>query len=197
MNTEFEFIKGYENLYKINRNGDIYSCKYDIIMSPQEKQDGYLYVNLSKPKSLENNIIKRKKSNGFIHRLLLLQYIDNPENKPEVDHIDRNRHNNSLDNLRWSTRLENRHNRTDLIELLSDEQKEERNNKIKEYKKEWAEKDRREKGMKIKADMDKTKDKKYYSEWVKNKRAKETPEHKEERLIKRREQYKLKKSLNN
>jgi hypothetical protein len=57
------------------------------------------------------------------------------------------------------------------------------------YKKEWAEKDRREKGCKIKAEMVLTKDPDYYARKKREARAKETPEQKEIRLAKRREQY--------
>lgn len=63
---------------------------------------------------------------------------------------------------------------------------------LREYKKEWAEKDRREKGCKIKSEMTLTKDPGYYARKKREARAKETPEQKELRLQKRREQYKLK-----
>ena len=63
---------------------------------------------------------------------------------------------------------------------------------LREYKKQWAEKDRREKGCKIKSEMNLTKDPDYYARKKREKRANETPEQKELRLQKRREQYKLK-----
>lgn len=63
---------------------------------------------------------------------------------------------------------------------------------LREYKKQWAEKDRREKGCKIKSEMNLTKDPYYYARKKREKRANETPEQKELRLQKRREQYKLK-----
>ena len=188
MEQEFEFIKGYENLYMINRNGEIKSCGKGIIMKPQEKEDGYLWVKLSK---YVNGEKERKKY--YIHRLVGTQYIPNPDNKPEIDHIDRNKKNNNINNLRWVSRNENRKNRPDIIENLSEEQQKERLDKIREYKKEWAEKDRREKGCKLKSEMNLTKDPDYYARKKREARAKETPEQKEARLQKRREQYKLKK----
>lgn len=63
---------------------------------------------------------------------------------------------------------------------------------LREYKKEWAEKDRREKGCKIKAEMTLTKDPDYNARKKREARAKETPEQKELRLQKRREEYKNK-----
>lgn len=45
-----------------------------------------------------------------VHRLVALHFIENPENKPYVDHIDRNKANNHVDNLRWATQSENLQN---------------------------------------------------------------------------------------
>tara|TARA_R110000772_G_scaffold165603_1_gene276969 strand:- start:82 stop:564 length:483 start_codon:yes stop_codon:yes gene_type:complete len=88
-------------------------------------EDG-LIIN-SKPSKDESHIIKPsltehgyrrlalswegQQKKFYLHRLLALTFIPNPFNYIEVDHIDRNRENNSLDNLRWCTKLENNDNR--------------------------------------------------------------------------------------
>jgi hypothetical protein len=59
---------------------------------------GYIFTGLSK-----NSIIKTYP----VHRLVALAFIDNPENKPQVNHKDKNRSNNNLSNLEWSTASEN------------------------------------------------------------------------------------------
>ena len=63
---------------------------------------GYHKLNLTN--------INKKQTKCCVHRLLALQWISNPDNKPQIDHIDRNPSNNSLTNLRWVTHKENMNN---------------------------------------------------------------------------------------
>ena len=96
-----EPIFGYEGIYWINREGEIRNRNHTIL-KPCEDKKGYLYIGLTKD---------RKKIKYKVHRLLAIQYIPNHYNKTQVDHIDRDRKNNSLDNLRWATASENSINR--------------------------------------------------------------------------------------
>ena len=175
---DFEFIKGYENLYKINRSGQIFSVSYGKVMKQLETEDGYLFVSLKKEQ------IKKK---FRIHRLVAIQYIDNPENKAEVDHIDRNRKNNSIENLRWATKTENMNNKSTNLKLLTEEQLLQRKDDLREYKKQWAEKNRREKGVPVKVILTDEDRKNKAAEWMKNKRASMTSEEKEKINEKKRE----------
>ena len=149
-------------------------------MSPNLTQDEYYFVMLSKEGS-------RKK--GRIHRLIAKQWIPNPDNLPEVDHIDRNTKNNSIENLRWVDRVTNRRNQDRYEENQKPEVIEHKKEALKEYKKEHAEKSRREKGCKLKSEMTLTKDPDYYAKWARDKRASLSPEEKEEKLKARREAY--------
>ena len=63
------------------------------------KQSGYIQVDLN------------GKTYKY-HRILAKHFIPNPDDLPEVDHIDRNKVNNSLENLRWVSRSENLSNRS-------------------------------------------------------------------------------------
>jgi hypothetical protein len=63
-----------------------------------KNQSGYHQVCLCRDGEQKTNRIAR---------LVALHYIPNPENKPDVDHIDRDKDNNHVSNLRWATRKEN------------------------------------------------------------------------------------------
>ena len=178
----FEDLKHYEGLYKINQNGEVWSCWYNKIMKPQEKE-GYLCLNLKR---------SDRKHKCYIHRLLAIQYIENPDNLPEIDHIDRNRQNNSLSNLRWVDKKTQNNNKSN---NLTEEEKEKRIIEIREYKRVWSEKDRREKGIQPKITFETEEDRKEHEKNRDNasrKKRKEnlTEEEKEERRAKQREQNK-------
>jgi len=96
-------IVGFESHYLLYTDGTVHSnYGKGKDLTPSDNADGYLRVGLTRDK---------KQSQGVIHRLLAEHFIPNPDDKPCVDHIDRDRHNNDLTNLRWVTHLENCQNR--------------------------------------------------------------------------------------
>ena len=99
-------IKEYNGIYHISNLGRIKSF-YTNRMSGQKPGyikktrimlAGYLSVSLRLEDSSKTH---------FVHRLIAQTFIDNPENKPQVNHIDGNKLNNSIHNLEWCTAQEN------------------------------------------------------------------------------------------
>ena len=74
------------------------TCK---ILKPAVHRDGYYFVTLCK---------NSKRKMHYIHRLVAMNFIANPENKQMVDHRDGNKQNNNVANLRWATNQENQRN---------------------------------------------------------------------------------------
>ena len=94
-------IEGYSN-YLIYQDGKVYSKKRKIFLKAPPDRGGYLHVDLCKDGRHKHHLV---------HRLVALHYIPNPNNYREVDHIDRDNQNNSIDNLRWCDRSMNNQNR--------------------------------------------------------------------------------------
>ncbi len=89
----YELQSPYEK-YSITKSGVIINNITNHIMSEWINRFGYKYY------TLRNSELKTKR-NLSKHRLIAKTFIDNPKNLPCVDHIDRNKKNNELDNLRW------------------------------------------------------------------------------------------------
>ena len=90
----FTKVKSLEN-YCINEYGLILNIRTRCRIIPSISKKGYLQVCLT------------NKNTYSIHRLVALTFIENKENKPEVNHKDGNKLNNNISNLEWNTTQEN------------------------------------------------------------------------------------------
>lgn len=112
---EWRDIKGYEGWYQVSNFGRIKRLKKthysfgmkhlidrEYILKTTKDQKGYMRVVLRK----DGSCLKRY----GVHRIVAETFIPNPENKPQVDHINRVRDDNRVENLRWATACENSRN---------------------------------------------------------------------------------------
>lgn len=103
IDISFKDIPGYEGLYGATSCGRIWSYRLNggkgAFMIPELLDNGYLRIGLSK-----DGKVKRYR----VHRLVALAYLGEPESDDmEIDHIDGDRLNNCVKNLRWVTHKEN------------------------------------------------------------------------------------------
>lgn len=98
----FNKIKGFEN-YSVSNFGNVMNDSTGRILKQSIDDNGYQFVCLS-----ENGNTNTKR----IHKLVADAFLPNPENKRCVDHINNDRLDNNLTNLRWVTYGQNNFNRS-------------------------------------------------------------------------------------
>ena len=86
-------IKGYGNKYHVSSKGKVYNAEGQFLVKTYVKQDGFERVTLYD--------YEGKTKEYRIHRLVAIYFLDNPENKKIVIHIDKDKHNNRVSNLKW------------------------------------------------------------------------------------------------
>ncbi len=101
-------VAGYEGKYEVSTLGRVkvitftnnrYAGKpWNHIMKPFDNGSGYMVVSLTQ---------NGKRKNHYVHRLVATAFLERPDGKTEVNHIDHNRSNNCVSNLEWTTVEEN------------------------------------------------------------------------------------------
>ena len=109
----FKDILGYESIYQISNTGVVKRLTHT---GKSYQGKSYLKEHILKQEIVKRNhtsyarvsLSKEGKVTRYsVHRLVGLHFIDNPENKPQINHIDNNGLNNNYTNLEWTTHSEN------------------------------------------------------------------------------------------
>ena len=139
---DWRYVVGYEGYYLVSSYGRVKRLYREFVGS-----DGVLYRRYEKILSASVNdkgyycvgLMKKEQNTGSVkipvHSLVAKAFIPNPENKGVIDHIDTNKNNNMLYNLRWVTTKENVNNPISRLKMLASSNK--RRKPIIVFDKEW------------------------------------------------------------
>lgn len=111
MNEIWKPVAGYEGIYEVSNLGRVRSLDREVanrwgttrkvagtIRVISVKREGYCFVNLFR---------KQRGKPMYVHRLVAIAFIPNPEGLPQVNHLDGDKSNNRADNLEWCSGSEN------------------------------------------------------------------------------------------
>lgn len=121
---EWRDIPGYEGIYQVSNLGKVRSLTRKVwnytkpgrILKPHKKPNGYFYVGLRNGNMSEKH--------AYIHRIVAMVFIPNPDNLPEVNHKNFDKSDNRVENLEWTTSQGNKaHFRASQYAKAADEKK--------------------------------------------------------------------------
>lgn len=98
--TELREIPGLNGRYFASHDGRIWSAKRRSFRNPSTQRGGYLTITIRHEETKETITLS-------VHRLVALAWIPNPDDKPQVNHKDGKKQNNSVANLEWCTAQQN------------------------------------------------------------------------------------------
>lgn len=107
--------KLFTSMYQVSNYGRVWSNLNGIFKIPSTQTKGYQVIHWKIPKNMGVGINGQKGIAYRVHRMVAKAFIENPEDKPDINHIDGDKKNNRIDNIEWCTKVENAKHSRDVL----------------------------------------------------------------------------------